>query len=81
MPQSIPARLRAHYAVVTVDGHLPMTFRSAGKANKHFGFVLINANMRTNLIARSGGESMQVGDLTTPLRTRGKYTIQFKRRR
>lgn len=60
-----------------IDGE---RFSSAGAANKHVGERIFHASWRANLIANSGGESMQIGD-RTQLVLRGEYTVVLERRK
>ncbi|KAJ9430482.1 MULTISPECIES: HNH endonuclease signature motif containing protein [Enterobacterales] len=70
-------RMRKRRYWFYVDGE---RFSSAGAANKHVGERIFHAAWRANLIANSGGESMQIGDRTLPVQ-RGKYTVVLERRK
>ncbi|WP_024527269.1 HNH endonuclease signature motif containing protein [Serratia fonticola] len=52
---------------------------SAAAANKHVGENIFHAAWRADLIAESGGEAMQVGDKTKPVR-RGNHSVVLERR-
>lgn len=69
-------RMRKRRYWFFIDGE---KFSSAGAANKHVGERIFHAAWRANLIASSGGESMQIGD-RTPSVQRGKYTVVLERR-
>lgn len=69
-------RMRKRRYWFYIDGE---RFSSAGAANKHVGERLFHAAWRADLISRSGGESMQIGDRTPPVQ-RGKYTVVLERR-
>ncbi|WP_145587012.1 HNH endonuclease [Yersinia kristensenii] len=52
---------------------------SAGAANAYVGEKIFHAAWRANLILKSGGEGMKVGDRTPSVR-RGNYTVFIERR-
>ncbi|EAA7393342.1 HNH endonuclease [Salmonella enterica] len=59
-----------------VDGQ---RFSSAKAVNDYLGESLCHAAWRADLIAASGGENMQIGDRTVPVK-RGGHTIVLERR-
>lgn len=69
-------RMKKRRYWVYVDGE---RFSSTAAANKYMGKNIFNAAWRADLIAESGGEAMQVGDRTKPVR-RGNHSVVLERR-
>ncbi len=69
-------RMKKRRYWVYIDGE---RFSSAAAANKYVGENIFHAAWRADLIAESGGETMQVGDRTKSV-WRGDHTVVLERR-